>query len=190
MPLPSAFADLPNSRVGLPLEDDPFGAQSVLDQQWLDRNGYPNALQWRAYAGASPDALRQAAAAGDSLAAIQLESWRLIQGEASALDALFEHARRGSLFALELAASAHAGSSRVRDPAMAYVLYRVLELRGNHASALARELTVGAALPALERLEAESLALGLYADLFGDRHLQPCAADPRPLPPQAAAPSP
>lgn len=50
------FAHLPQSRIGMALESDPFVAESSQEQQWLDRNGFPNSEQWKAYSSA-PDGL-------------------------------------------------------------------------------------------------------------------------------------
>lgn len=178
------FADLPRSRAGLALDDDPFGAKSQLDQEWLDRNGYPNTLQWYAYSGSSDEDLQRAADFGDSIARTMLDGRRLAQGEPAALADLLQQGANGSAFALELAASTFAGSGAHADPVMAYTLYRTLELRGNYSAALARESTVGGALDPIQRLEAEGNALELYNSLTAGRQNSaglPCQVDPRPI---------
>lgn len=55
------FQQVPKTRMGLPLEDDPFVAESEEERRWLDRNGYPNAVQWESYTQASDYELSLAA---------------------------------------------------------------------------------------------------------------------------------
>lgn len=180
------FADIPRSRLGLALADDPFDAQSRQDQAWLDRHGYPNALQWSAYSSAPTDELQRAADLGDALARTLLDGRRLAAGDPDALEALLQQGGRGNTFAIELAAGAFAGSGAHADPVMAYALYRLAELRGHHAAALSRESILGAALDSMQRLEAERNALALYASMTSDGQGSigvPCRADPGPVVP-------
>ncbi len=156
----TAFSSLPTSRMGLDLNTDPFGAESKEEQEWLDRNGYPNEKQWLAYKGASESLLAQAAEQGDSFAGIELNKRRLARGDKQGHDELLRSAMLGSQFALESLAAYMAGSSQ-GDAQGAYMLYRLGELRGNSDLAMARE-TLTERLPPPKRMEAEGQARMLF----------------------------
>lgn len=180
------FPQLPRTRKRLPLLDDPFTATSIAEQDWLDRNGYPNALQWRALPGASDAQLAEAAAAGDRVAKTLLDQRRLLAGDDTAIDAMLEDGARGSTFALELLSSTIA-SRRLNDPVMAYALSRLVELRGNSRVATGRDVMLRQPLTAMERLEGEREALRLFQQVrqiqisrFGGGRP---ATDPRPVEP-------
>src|SRR5690348_7507960 len=90
------FFRVPKTRDGLPFSDDPFVAESVQEQQWLDRHGYPNAKQWAAYSTASDLVLEQAAAAGDNVADVMLAARPLSQGDTRASGKLMTAGKNGS----------------------------------------------------------------------------------------------
>jgi hypothetical protein len=182
---PSAFTSLPQSRVGLRFSSDPFGATSVAEQQWLDRNGYPNEKQWAAYKTASDGLVAQAAAAGDPLARIEADSRRLMKGDMSGQDGLMKAAVEGSQYALETLAAFHAGSGQ-GDRKSAYMLYRFGELRGNTTMAIVRNQLVDQLTP-LQRREAEAGALQLFHQTSSHTRSRTgprASVDPRPFGPQ------
>lgn len=178
---PSLFSHLPQSRAGLPLEDDPFVAASAAEQRWLDRNGYPNAVQWKAYSTATDAALQQAAADGDRLAAVILDGRALVKGDRRAPDRLFQAAAQdGSMFALSLLQAYMAGSP-AGDPVLAYSISRVLEMKGDKRIALAREIMFRRPLTAEERMRGEADAIRLYEELK-KKSSGRFGVDPRPFP--------
>lgn len=173
------FSHLPQSRKGMPLESDPFTAESVEEQQWLDRNGYPNAEQWVAYSSASDGMLSQAAADGDSIAAVFLDSRALANGDRDALNRLLRAGQTGSSFALSMLQAYLAGSSK-GDPALAYSISRVIELKGDVRAGLARDFSPTASrLTPEQKIKAEADALSLFARMKKTAKKQPFV-DPRP----------
>lgn len=162
---PDPFPALPKTRAGLPFEGDPFGPTSVEEQRWLDRNGYPNAERWSAYSRASESVLNQAASAGDDAARVMLGIRRLEKGDLEARDDLLASAVEGSGFALDAYASFLAGSASQGDPAAAYVLSRVAEMRGDHRQAVFREFFLKKQPTQQQRLEWGVEALALYSSM-------------------------
>ncbi len=132
------FPELPRSRRGMSLEDDPFGASSVAEQKWLDRNGYPNQEQWAVYSRTSDTLLSKAAETGDRIARTILDLRRLESGDLSAQEDLLAAAVGGSGFALDMYASFMAGS-RSGNEKTAYIISRVAEMRGDHRQVVSRE---------------------------------------------------
>lgn len=182
---PDPFPALPATRSGLPLEGDPFGPASVEEQRWLDRNGYPTAERWFAYSTASEAVLEQAVSAGDEAARVILGIRRLEKGDPGARDDLLAAAVGGSGFALDAYASFLAGSGSQGDPAAAYVLSRVAEMRGDHRQAVFREFFLKKQPTQQQRLDwgAEALALyssmhSLHKELYGESSSW---TDPRPV---------
>lgn len=130
--LPHPFPEIPKSRRGLPLENDPFLAESPAEQEWLDRNGYPNAKQWKAYSLAPDVQLLQATQAGDSVAEVMLNGRKLAAGDPSAKEELLLASVEGSGFALQIYSAYMAGSGSGGNPQTAYALSRVAEMRGDY----------------------------------------------------------
>lgn len=155
------FSHIPTSRQGMSLEDDPFVAESVAEQQWLDRNGYPNAEQMRAYSAATDGQLEQAAANGDSLAKVTLDSRRLTQGDESAVGRLMKEGFDGSMFALSRLAAYEAGAPG-GNRRLAYSITRALEMAGDTRIALARPALFGVPLQPQDQLMAERDASSIY----------------------------
>lgn len=146
------FPDLPQSRDGLPLDDDPFVATSKAEQSWLDRNGYPNAKQWAAYTHAPDLQLREAAERGDRGAKAMFAHRRLMAGDDAAVTDLLTEGARGSGFALDMLAS-YLASSRGGNRQTAYAISRVSEMRGNFRVAAARDLMFDTPLTNTERMQ-------------------------------------
>lgn len=118
------FFRVPRTRNGMPLAGDQFVAESVEEQRWLDRHGYPNSQQWAAYSRASDLELEQAAAHGDSVAAVFLASHQLARGDPAASGRLMTAGMNGSSFAIhEL--SAYLTGARNGNPELGYALSRV-----------------------------------------------------------------
>lgn len=175
------FSHLPQSRHGLPLDSDPFVAASVEEQMWLDRNGYPNAEQWVAYSSASDGLLAQAAADGDTFAAVILDSRALANGDKGAVNRLLKESQNGSTFALSML-QAYMANSPKGNPSLAYSLSRVLELKGDTRAGLARDFSSGVAnLSPAQRVKAEANALKLFEQLKETSKKQPFV-DKRPFP--------
>lgn len=176
------FPELPSTRKGLPLDDDPFIATSREEQMWLDRNGYPNAPQWAALLQASDLQLKDAAAAGDRAAKALYDQRRLMAGDEMAIDSMLKDAAAGSTFALELLSSTLASKG---DRTMGYAFSRVVEMRGNLRVGGARDVMFEKPLSQLERLEAEAEAKAIYDSLHQvQRSLKgpnSPASDPRPI---------
>lgn len=177
------FPEVPRTRQGLPLADDPFIATSIAEQKWLDRNGYPNAQQWRTLLQASDFQLRDAALAGDEAAKTLLDQRRLMSGDDTAIDNMMRDAATGSTFALELLSSTLAGPGG--DQVMGYALSRVVEMRGNYRVAIARDFMLHHPLSQSEKMRAEKIAIEMYNSL---RQLQiklegpnSTPVDPRPV---------
>lgn len=177
------FPEVPTSRKDMDLESDPFTAESVEEQAWLDRNGYPNAKQWEALNLASDMQLLQAAEAGDTAARALYDQRRLIAGDTEAIDSMINLGARGSLFSLELLASTLAGPGN--DPVTAYALTRVVEMRGNYRIGMGRDMMFRRPLTNLERVEGEQAALDLYGRIGAlERSIRGGSAsqvDPRPI---------
>lgn len=172
------FPRVPRTRAGLSLEADPFVAESVEEQRWLDRNGYPNQKQLEAYTAASNYDLEAAVAAGDQVAAVTLASRKLPTGDAAAGAELMAHAAKGSSYALSLLAAYHAGS-RNGNPSLAYSLLRLAELRGDWRAAFARS-QMPFELDSMQRATAEAEALRMFREMqqnAGSRNV----IDPRPV---------
>jgi len=179
------FPEIPTSRRGMPLESDGFMAKSVAEQQWLDRNGYPNEAQWSALMQASDAQLEQAALAGDQAAQVLLNQKRLIAGDDSAIEDTLVLGAMGSGFALEMLASTVAGP--LQDPVSAYAIVRAGEMRGNYRSGPAREMMFNTPLNSAQRTEGEAEALEIYRHLASIRESRGGGntplVDPRPVNP-------
>ncbi|NYZ62953.1 hypothetical protein [Luteimonas deserti] len=180
------FSRVPASRFGMPLATDPFEAESIEEQRWLDRNGFPNEAQLREYSTASDGLLRVAAERGDRLARVELDGRLLMQGDHEAVDRLLASAEQGSLYALTKLAS-YAAVSPDGSPALAYSISRVQEIRGDTRIALARNLLMARPLEPMEEAEAELDALRMARDLEA-RFKGGNFRDPRPWPPLKGAP--
>ncbi|UOV04368.1 hypothetical protein MUU77_03410 [Pseudoxanthomonas sp. F37] len=159
------FPDLPQSRDGLPLNDDPFIATSKAEQAWLDRNGYPNAQQWAAYTRASDVQLRDAAKQGDKGATALLGHRRLMAGDDTAVVDLLTEGAKGSGFALDMLAS-YLASVRGGNRQTAYAISRVSEMRGNFRVAAARDLMFDTPLTNTERMQGDQEAMEIYNSLL------------------------
>lgn len=171
------FPELPRSREGLAGAVEVFGGDSIEEARWLDRHGFPNALQWERYTRASDLQLEQAALAGDTVARSMLDARRLRtdpQAEARLLLAGAE----GDLFALNQLA---AFKAHRRDGAgEAYAISRAAEMRGDLTLTLTRPIMLGGRLPEEQRLlaEAEALALNRHLNqLYRQKH----GVDPPPV---------
>ncbi|HET6891224.1 MAG TPA: hypothetical protein VFH31_09000 [Pyrinomonadaceae bacterium] len=178
------FPDLPQSRDGLPLDDDPFMATSKAEQSWLDRNGYPNAKQWAAYTQASDLQLREAAERGDRGAKAILDHRRLMAGDDTAVTDLLTEGAKGSAFALDMLAS-YLASARGGDRQTAYAVSRVSEMRGNLRVAAARDLMFDVPLTNSERMQGDQEAMDIYNSLYElqrkIRGPSSSPVDPRPI---------
>lgn len=178
------FPDVPRSREGMPLESDPFGAHDEAEQAWLDRNGYPNEVQWKVYKAASDTLLAAAAEAGDPVAKTMLASRRLMAGDMSAVEDMLTAGAHGSGFALEMLSAFMAGSSSHGDPITGYALSRVAEMRGNYRLALGRSIMFPEPLTPIQKIRAEAEALKIFQAL-NDIHSKSGKGedpiDPRPL---------
>jgi len=168
------FPGVPQSRKGLALETDPFTAESVAEQEWLDRNGYPNAQQWAAYSTAGDIQLEAAALAGDKSAAAMFAQRQLMNGDETAIERMLTAGATGNTFALELLASTMIGPEK--DLVTGYAISRVVEMRGNIRIGFNRDAMFSAPLSPMERMEAEQEAFDLYKrmlrlqrSLLGDR---------------------
>lgn len=176
------FQHIPLTRAGLDFEDDPFLPKSRAEQDWLDRHGYPNVMQYKEYQAASDQQLQQAVDAGDELAKTFLNSRKMMEGDKDAEIAMLRDGALGNSFALELASSAIAHD----DPVEGYALSRVVDMSGNFAIAQARDLFFPGAssLSITQRTEAENRARA-YLQLFKEyrREIEGADAtlfDPRP----------
>lgn len=178
----SPFANVPKTREGLPLDDDPYGADSPDDQRWLDRNGYPNAEQWRVYSSADDGLLRLAAESGDQVAQVFLDASLLSQGDTEAVDRLFFAAERGSAFALSMLQAYMVGSSN-GNPELGYAISRVMEMKGDTRIALVRDMSFAAPLTGERKMRAEAMALQLFDQLKRNAKHHPFI-DPRSYPTQ------
>lgn len=178
------FPDLPQSRDGLPLDDDPFMATSKAEQSWLDRNGYPNAKQWAAYMQASDLQLREVAERGDRGAKTILDHRRLMAGDDAAITDLLTEGANGSAFALDMLAS-YLASTRGGDRQTAYAVSRVSEMRGNLRVAAARDLMFDTPLTNSERMQGDQEAMDIYNSLYElqkkIRGPNSSPVDPRPI---------
>jgi hypothetical protein len=154
------FPEVPQSRKGLALEADLFMAESVAEQEWLDRNGYPNAAQWAAYSTAGDVQLEAAALAGDKSAAAMFAQRQLINGDETALERMLTAGATGNTFALELLASTLVGVKK--DRVSGYALSRVAEMRGNIRTGFVRDAMFNTPLSPMERIEGEQEAVEMY----------------------------
>ena len=173
------FPNVPRSRAHEPLVGDPFIAQSVQEQQWLDRNGYPNAEQLAAYSTASDLALEQAAEHGDSVASVELAARQLAKGDPQASGKLMTAGANGSSYALSLLAS-YMAAGKYGNPELAYALSRVVEMRGDWRMPLTRDAMFPTPLTEQQRLQGEAEALRLFKQLAGKNGTQNFT-DPRPM---------
>ncbi|MFC6183558.1 hypothetical protein [Pseudoxanthomonas japonensis] len=155
-------------------------AESVEEQRWLDRNGYPNAEQWKTYSMSSDSMLQLAAESGDKLAGVVLDSRALYKGDKGASDRLFHAAEDGSMFALSLL-QAYMAASPNGNRELAYAISRVMEMKGDTRAALARDFSFPSALTAEERLKGEALTLQLHKQLKSNTKTT-SFVDPRPFP--------
>ena len=179
------FSELPASRRGMPLGSDPFMAKSVAEQEWLDRNGYPNEVQWGVLTQASDLQLQQAALAGDKVAQVLLNQRKIAAGDVAAIEDTLVLGAMGSGFALEILAATLAGP--LQDPVGGYAMVRAGEMRGNYRSGPAREVLFSVPLTSLQRTEGETEALESFRQLAairasrGGGNVPP--VDPRPIDP-------
>jgi len=182
------FPDIPRTRTGLSLDDDPFGAASIEEQAWLDRNGYPNKAQWEAYQSAPDAALEQAALAGEESAASLLDFRRMLAGDEQACASLLDAAALGDDFALELLASYMFRSSErpSRIPVDAHfgmALTRVMEWRGNYSAAISRTAMRRDQFDSVEWFEIDAQAMEILR-AFNDAYRAAYGADANPVDPR------
>jgi hypothetical protein len=176
------FPEVPKSRAGIAISDDPFDGRSKAEQRWLDAHGYPNTLQWEAYNMASDGLLEQAAESGDTTAQTLLDA-RLLPDKA-ALDRLMLSVVDGNVFALQMIAS-HYASTGKNGNVNAYAASRVLEMRGDPSAAVGREIMFRPPLELDERMRGEAEALHLNATLnriYQEKYGAPFTPDLRPFP--------
>lgn len=174
------FPGLPRSRLGQPLDGDPFIASSIEEQRWLDRNGYPNAKQLFTLNNAPDGLLKLAAEAGDKSAAALYEARKLSHGDAQSGAALMTQGMQGNNFALSLLSAYMAGSSH-GNPSLAYSISRVAEMRGDWRAGPAREMGPLANLNSLKRIQAETAAQQMFKDMRKHSTVRPFV-DTRPGP--------
>lgn len=170
---------LPRSREGMELNNDPYQPTSKAEQAWLDRNGFPNSEQFRAFSTATDQTLEQAAASGDSVAKVFLSTRKLRRKDPAAKDELLAEAANGSTFALANLASFEAGSPS-GDPVIAYAFSRAWEMKGDHGAATAREFIFPKPLTQQQRLEGEREAVELFDALRRKSSKGAQFVDPRP----------
>lgn len=179
------FSYVPKVRDALPLDDDPFGAQSKEEQQWLDRNGYPNMRQIEAYTKAPDGMLQQATDAGDAVARVMLEERRLRRGDPNAEANLMIAAAEGSIYALNVLAGYYGQKGARTNPVKAYSLTRVMEMLGDYKVPLTRQFVVGQPLNPAQQSQAEADALGMYRNLIQQRKrsagITRITIEPRPI---------
>lgn len=132
------FPEIAKTRTGLSMEDDPYGPRSRAEQEWLDRNGFPNAQQILEYQRASDLQLEQAANAGDRVAETFLNARKLGAGDSSAEGALLHAGALGNTFALDMLSSVLSGPGPLQDVVDGYAFSRVAEMRGDFTRSLAR----------------------------------------------------
>lgn len=176
------FRGVPRTRRGLALEADPFVAESPAEQEWLDRHGYPNQMEWDALRRATLSELEVAAKRGDLMAEVWLAGKGVNAGDVDASQVLLDAGARGSTFALELLSGSIANRPQGRE--LSYALSRVVEMRGNSRIALGREALFSTPLSVEERLRAEALALRLHRSLQAQAQQirgAPPPPDPRPF---------
>lgn len=173
------FSLVPKTREGLPLDNDPFVAESPQEQRWLDRNGYPNAKQWMAYSAAPDMVLEQAATAGDGIADVMLAARQLAHGDIRASGKLMVAGMNGSSFALSLLA-AYLASGKNGNPELGYAVSRVIELRGDWRAGIMRDVMFRVPLSPEQKFRAENKAAQLFNDFKAHSRVQPYV-DPRPL---------
>lgn len=176
------FPGVPKSRIGLPMGSDPFTAQSREEQQWLDRNGYPNEQQWQAYTVAADVTLEAAAAHGDSIAAVMLAARQFAHGDPQASGKLLTAGAHGSGFALSMLASHLDTSKQFGNPELGYAISRLAELRGDWRIGFVREGMFAHALSSEQKTRANAKALEMLAE-FSKRNPAWSQPDPRPWPP-------
>lgn len=172
------FSGVPKTRKGLPFDDDPFVAESLQEQQWLDRNGYPNAKQWATYSAASDLVLEVAAASGDNVASVMLAARQLARGDTEASGRLMTAGMSGSSFALSLLA-AYLANGKNGNPELGYAVSRLIELRGDWRSGIMREEMYRTPLSPMQKVRAESEAMKLLNDFRSLSGVQ-LYIDPRP----------
>lgn len=169
------FPNVPRSRSGMSLEDDPFAPQSVEEQGWLDRHGYPNARQWETYSQLSDGLLQVAADSGDAVAKTMLAARGL--PDRAAVDKLLLSAADGDDFALQLLSARLAKVPGEGNLVDAYAVARVSEMRGNTSAAVTRESMFSSSLTSEQRMRGEANAIllnstlnSLYEKKFGVKY--------------------
>jgi len=169
------FPNVPRSRSGMSLEDDPFAPQSVDEQNWLDRHGYPNARQWETYSQLSDGLLQVAADSGDLVAKTMLDARGL--PDRAAVDKLLLSAANGDDFALQLLSARLAAVPGEGNLIDAYAVARVSEMRGNTSAAITRESMFSSSLTPEQRMRGEANAVllnstlnSLYEKKFGTKY--------------------
>jgi hypothetical protein len=183
------FPEIPKTRANIALEDDIFGPQSKEEQLWLDRHGFPNAEQLDAYAVASDDVLKQAAAAGDKVAQTTLDMRKVMLGDQAAEENILKSAALdGNISGILRLAGFLGGASRpLEQSKRAYALTRVAEMFGDNKVGLTRDFMITKPLEQADRMEAEAEALRIFSDLTETRRarygMNVAMVDPRPLPP-------
>lgn len=175
------FFRVAKTRDGLPIDGDPFVAESAEEQRWLDRNGYPNAEQLKEYSVAPHIVLEQAAAHGDSVAEVMLTARQLHHGDASAGGKLLAAGVNGSSYALSLLSS-YLSDTKRGNPELGYAIARVVELRGDWRAGITRDLMLARPLSPLQRARAEGEAFKLLDNFRNNSPIQPYV-QPRPMSP-------
>lgn len=179
------FPGIAKNRNNLGLDTDPFAPQSRAEQQWLDRNGYPNEEQMTAYSQASDHLLQEAADMGDGVANVLLSARKLARGDELAEKELLNAAADGSIFALTTLAGFEGRTGGLEGTIRSYAMTRVTEMLGDYKVGLTRDMITNRVLDPSQRLQAEGQALVLYKELIKLRRARkgPNApiVDPRPI---------
>ncbi len=175
------FPQVPRTREGLTGEVEVFGGDSEEEARWLDRHGFPNAVQWRQYPAASDALLEQAAAAGDGVARTLLDERRL-RTDPDAQTRLLLAGAEGNLYALQVLSAYKARPKG--EVGEAYAISRVAEMRGDVMLSLSRPVVFAGRLSQVDQMTAEAEALVLnhhlnqiYRQKYG---VDPPAIEPRP----------
>ena len=161
--------------------DDPYGARSPADAQWLKRHGYPDKYMLREYGGMPDEKLSSLAETGDLYAAAilaQLQGMR--NGGKQPLLDLNELTIKGSIFALTAIANLYANSAHYRNPVVAEAYYRAAIMRGDQSSAFRLNRPT---LDFEQQVAADLFAMNIYENLIRERirrHGSPFPFDPRP----------
>ena len=163
-----AIRQVPVSRNGQVDPNDPGGARTREEANWLDRHGYPNALQLQMYDRISNAELNTLAKGGNLVAQATLGERLAHSGDREhGIPMLRDAILRGSVYAIDAMAGVYVGAGNNADPITARAYYDVAAMRGDYRASLLAGMTGN--FSQSDQLRSSYMAAQIFQHLNSDR---------------------